>query len=174
MTIRVEDESLATIKSAVGQPVLRNEDQKLLRGQGSYTDDISLPGELHMAMVRSPYAHGLLRGIDVSTARDMPGVVAIYTGADLAAAGYGPFPYRVALTNRDGTPLVKPVRHALAIDKVSFAGDAIACVIAETAEQAQDAAEAVELDIEQLPAVIDVREAVKRGEKQYRTRLSFR
>ena len=110
MTIRVEDESLATIKSAVGQPVLRNEDPKLLRGQGTYTDDVNVPGQLHMAMVRSPYAHGIIRGIDVSAAREMPGVVAVYTGADLVAAGYGPYPYRVALNNRDGSPLAKPAR----------------------------------------------------------------
>ena len=163
MTVRVEDESLAILKSAVGQPVLRNEDPKLLRGEGTYTDDVNVDGQLYMAMVRSPYAHGLIRSIDTEAARAMPGVVAVYTGADLAAAGYGPFPFRVALSNRDGSPLVKPMRYALPTEKVSFVGDPVACVIAQTAAEAQDAAEAVELDIEQLPAVIEARDAAKPG-----------
>ena len=161
MNFRVDDDQLATLKFAVGQPVLRNEDPTLVRGEGTYTDDVNLPGQAYLAMVRSSQAHGILRSVDISAARDMPGVIAIYTGADLEAAGYGPYPFRVALNNRDGTPLIKPKRFALATHKVTYVGDAIACVIAETAAQAQDAAEAVGVDIEALPAIVDMRDAVK-------------
>ncbi len=166
MTLRVDDEQLATLKFGVGQPVLRNEDPALVQGRGRYTDDVNAPGQLYMAMVRSPVAHGLIRSIDVSTAREMPGVVAIYTGADLEARGYGAYPFRVALNNRDGSPLIKPKRYALATRKVTFVGDAIACVVAETAAQAQDAAEAVVVDIDALPAVVDMRAALQPGAPQ--------
>jgi carbon-monoxide dehydrogenase large subunit len=166
MNIRVDDEKMAIEKFGVGQPVLRNEDPKLVRGEGSYTDDIHAPGEVFAAMVRSPYAHGNIKSIDTEAARAMPGVLAIYTGADLEKAGYMPYPYRVALTNRDGTPQVKPKRLALATKKVTFVGDSIACVIAETADQAQEAADAVVVDIEQLPAVMEMRDAVAPGAAQ--------
>jgi carbon-monoxide dehydrogenase large subunit len=161
MTLRVDDEQLATLKFGVGQPVLRNEDPALVQGRGRYTDDINAPGQVYMAMVRSSVAHGHIRSVDVSAAREMPGVLAIYTGADLEAKGYGAYPFRVALNNRDGSPLVKPKRYALATKKVTFVGDSIACVIAQTAAQAQDAAEAVMVDIEALPAVVDMRDAIK-------------
>jgi len=166
MTLRVDDEQLATLKFGVGQPVLRNEDPALVQGRGRYTDDVNAPGQVYMAMVRSSVAHGVIRGIDVSTARSMPGVIAIYTGADLEAKGYGAYPFRVALNNRDGSPLIKPKRYALATKKVTFVGDSIACVIAETAAQAQDAAEAVVVDIDALPAVVDMRDALKPGAPQ--------
>ena len=166
MNIRVKDEDLATMKFAVGQPVRRVEDITLVQGQGRYTDDVNRPGQVYCAMVRSQTAHGVIRGIDVSAARAMPGVLAVYTGADLAAAGYGPMPYRVALPGRNGSQMVKPARHALATDKVRFVGDPVACVIAQTAAQAQDAAEAVALDIEALPAVVDMAQAVKPGAPQ--------
>ena len=110
MTLRANDEQLATLKFGVGQPVLRNEDPALVQGRGRYTDDVNAPGQVYMAMVRSSVAHGTIRSIDVSAARAMPGVIAIYTGADLEAKGYGPYPFRVALNNRDGSPLVKPKR----------------------------------------------------------------
>ena len=166
MTLRANDEQLATLKFGVGQPVLRNEDPALVQGRGRYTDDVNAPGQVYMAMVRSSVAHGTIRSIDVSAARAMPGVIAIYTGADLEAKGYGPYPFRVALNNRDGSPLVKPKRYALATKKVSFVGDSIACVIAETAAQAQDAAEAVAVEIDELPAIVDMRDAVKPGAPQ--------
>lgn len=166
MPVHVEDNRLATITSAVGQSVLRNEDPKLLRGEGMYTDDVNAEGQYYMAMVRSPYAHGIIRSIDVRSAVVMPGVVAAYTSLDLANAGYGPFAYRVALNNRDGSPLMKPKRFALATGKVTYVGDPIACIIARTAEQAREAAENVDLDIDVLPAVTDPREAVKPGAPQ--------
>ncbi len=161
MTLPVDDDYLATLKFGVGQPVPRSEDPALVQGKGAYTDDMNAPGQVHLAMVRSTQAHGLIRNIDTAAARAMPGVLAIYTAADFEAAGYGVYPHRVALTNRDGSPLVKPKRYALATTKVAFVGDAIACVIAQTATEAQDAAEAVVVDIETLPVVVGMRDAVK-------------
>ncbi len=166
MTLRADDEHLATLKFGVGQPVLRNEDPKLVQGQGTYTDDVNAPGQVHLAMVRSTQAHGLIRNIDLSAARAMPGVLAVYTAADFEAAGYGVYPHRVALNNRDGSPLIKPKRYALATGKVAYVGDPIACVIAKTAAEAQDAAEAVIVDIDPLPVIVEMRDAVKPGAPQ--------
>jgi carbon-monoxide dehydrogenase large subunit len=109
--------------------------------------------------VRSPYAHGVLKGIDFQKAQGMPGVLAVYTGKDLA--GYGTHKCIVPLLNRDGSPMKKPARPSLASDKVRFVGDPVACVVAQTALQAKDAAEAVELDIEPLPAASLASEAAK-------------
>lgn len=145
----------------VGQPVPRNEDPVLVRGEGRYTDDVSLEGQLYAAFVRSPHAHGVLRGIDISQAEAMKGVVAIYRGEDLAGQGYGLLKCVVEHPNRDGSPIRKPARNALATDKVRFVGDPIAMVVARTAVQARDAAEAVLLDIEILPAVTASEDALK-------------
>jgi carbon-monoxide dehydrogenase large subunit len=161
MNIRVKDEDLAIMKFAIGQPVRRVEDSSLLQGRGQYTDDVNRPGQVYCAMVRSQQAHGFLRGIDVEAAKAMPGVIAVYTGADLAAAGYAAMPYRVALQGRGGAAMAKPPRFALATDKVRFVGDPVACVIAQTAAQAQDAAEAVTLEIESLPAIVAMSDAAK-------------
>jgi carbon-monoxide dehydrogenase large subunit len=140
---------------AIGQPVPRTEDPVLVRGLGQYTDDVSLPGQAYAAMVRSHHALGTIRGIDTAAARAMPGVLAVYTAADLAAGGVGPLPARQIMKNRDGTPMLMPVRHALATDKVRYVGDTVAAVIAETAAAARDAAEAVVVDIDPLPAVTE-------------------
>jgi carbon-monoxide dehydrogenase large subunit len=148
----------------IGQPIRRTEDPTLLRGEGRYTDDLNEPGQAYAYIVRSPYAHGLLNGINVESAKAMPGVLAIYTAADLAA--YGPHKCALDFKQRNGTPMHKPVRKSLASDKVRFGGDPIACVVAETYMQAKDAAEAVELDIEPLPAVTEPSEAVKPGAPQ--------
>ena len=166
MNVRVDEESLATMKFGVGQAVLRTEDPKLIRGEGQYTDDVNLKGQAYCAMVRSDYAHGVIKSIDTAAARAMPGVLAVYTGEDLMKAGYGPMPHRIALQGRPGTDLIKPARHALPVDKVRFVGDPVACVIAETAAQAQDAAEAVVVDIDALPAVIDMNDAARPGAPQ--------
>jgi aerobic carbon-monoxide dehydrogenase large subunit len=141
----------ALTKFGIGQPVLRTEDPILVRGHGRYTDDINLPGQAYAVIVRSPHAHGIIRGIDTEAARAMPGVLAVYTGADLAA--YGPLKCLVPLKNRDGTPMKKPLRPALPTDKVRYVGDPVACVVADTLQQAKDAAEAVAVDIDPLPAV---------------------
>jgi carbon-monoxide dehydrogenase large subunit len=168
MNIAVRDESpdLSMEKFGVGQSVPRTEDPVLVQGQGRYTDDLNDPGQAYLVVVRSRHGHGIIRGIDTSAAKDMPGVLAVYTGADLQAAGYGPLKNVAPLKSRDGSPVKHPARPALAVDKVRFVGDPVAAVVAETLLQAKDAAEAVELDIEPLPAVTSMREADKPGAPQ--------
>src|SRR3954470_20875650 len=148
-----DDTALALTKFGVGQPVPRMEDPTLLRGEGRYTDDQNLPNQAHAVMVRSKHAHGFLKGIDGTAAAKMPGVLAILTYADLEAAGFGPMKCGMNIPQRDGSPMKTPPRHSLAKDRVRYVGEAVACVVAETAVQAKDAAEAVETDIDGLPAV---------------------
>ncbi len=154
-------DQMALAKFGVGQPVTRREDLRLLQGQGQYTDDVNLPGQAYAAFVRSQVPHGVIRSVDTAAASAMPGVLAIYTGADMASAGYGSLPNVPPFKNPDGSPMKKPARPALTSDKVRFVGDAIACVVAETLQQAQDAAEAVTVDINALPAVVDMRAAAR-------------
>ena len=161
-----DDTSLALMKFGVGQPVPRKEDPTLLRGEGRYTDDVSLPGQAHAVMVRSRVAHGVLKGIDTQAASVLPGVLAILTHADLEAAGFGPLKCPLNIPQRDGSPMKTPPRPSLAKGRVRFVGEAVACVVAETAVQAKDAAEAVELDIEELPAVTTPADALKEGAPQ--------
>ncbi len=148
---------------AIGQPVPRSEDPVLVSGKGQYTDDVNLRGQAYAVIVRSHYAHGVIRGIDSSAARGMPGVLGVYTPADLEGGGIGPLPPRQVMNNRDGTPMLSPVRYALATDKVRYVGDPVAAVVAETLAQAKDAAEAVIVDIDPLPAVTTPREAAAPG-----------
>src|SRR6266513_1233851 len=148
---------------AIGQPVPRSEDPVLVRGEGHYSDDFNLPGQAYAVIVRSPMAHGLIHKIETSVARAMPGVLAVHTAADLEKGGIGPLPARQVMNNRDGTPMLQPVRHALATDKVRYVGEAVAAVIAETVAQAKDAAEAAEVDIEALPAVTEPSAATAPG-----------
>jgi len=154
-------ERLAVEKFAVGQSVPRSEDPMLLRGKGHYTDDVSLPGQAYAVMVRSRNAHGIIGAIDADAARKMPGVLGVYTAADLQ--GYGPLKCIVPFKNRDGSPMKKPWRGALATDKVRYVGDPVAFVVAETVLAAKDAAEAVLLEIEALPAVISAEDAARDG-----------
>lgn len=154
------------MKFGVGQPVSRMEDPTLLRGQGSYTDDQNLPGQAYAVMVRSKIAHGLLKGIDSTEAAKLPGVLAILTYADMEAAGFGPMKCGVNFPQRDGSPMKTPPRHSLAKDKVRYVGEVVACVIAETAVQAKDAAEIVEPQIEELPAVTTPAQALASGAPQ--------
>jgi carbon-monoxide dehydrogenase large subunit len=148
-------------KYGVGQPVRRTEDPVLVQGHGRYTDDVSLPGQAYAVFVRSRNGHGIIKGIDTVAARAMPGVLGIFTGADLSA--YGTLKCAVPFKNRDGSEMKKPARHSMHTDKVRFVGDPIAVVIAETLAQAKDAAEAVEADIEVLPAVTKARDAAAPG-----------
>ena len=164
MNQNTDADSLSLARYGVGQPVPRTEDPVLLRGEGRYTDDLNEPGQAYAWMVRSPHAHGLIKKIAIENANSMPGVLAIYTGADLAA--YGPHKCIAPLMNRDGTPMKKPQRRSLASGKVRYVGDPVACVVAESALQARDAAEAVELDIEPLPAVSLSSDAAKPGAPQ--------
>jgi len=140
---------------AVGQPVPRSEDPVLLCGAGHYSDDIQLPGQAYCVIVRSAHAHGAIRGVDTEAALAMPGVLAIYTADDLIAGGVKPLAARQVLKNRDGSPMAMPVRQVLATDKVLYVGHAVAAVIAESVAEAKDAAEAVFVDIEPLPAVTE-------------------
>ena len=142
----------------IGQPIVRKEDAVLVRGEGRYTDDINLPDQAYAMMVRSTHAHGAIRGIDTAAAEKMPGMLAVYTGADLAA--YGPLKPAVKFPNRDGSEMRQPPRPALPTDKVRFVGDPVACVVAETVQQARDAAEAVMVDIDPLPVVTEPHAAV--------------
>src|SRR2546423_4161365 len=160
------ENSIALQKFGVGQPVRRKEDDTLVRGKGKYTDDFNLPGQAYAWIVRSSHAHGIIRGIDTAAAKAMPGVLGVWTGADLAAANYGPFTCGLPLKSRDGTPLLQPNRAALMPDKVRYVGDPVACVVAETLAQARDAAEAVAVDIDPLPAVTSAEEAAKPGAPQ--------
>ncbi|MCC7280831.1 MAG: xanthine dehydrogenase family protein molybdopterin-binding subunit, partial [Acetobacteraceae bacterium] len=150
-----------TLRFGIGQPVRRQEDPVLLTGRGRYSDDISLPGEAHAVIVRSPYAHGVLRGIDTTAARAMPGVLGIYTAEDVRQ--YGTLRCTLPFRHRDGSEMKAPERHALAEGKVRFVGDPLACVVAATRTEARDAAEAVLLDVEPLPAVTDAAAAAAPG-----------
>ena len=163
MNAPFDADALASLKFGIGQPVPRREDPTLLRGQGRYTDDLVLPNQAWCVMVRSQVAHGTIKGIDTAEARAMPGVLGVWTAADLDAAGYGPLKTLIPVPNRDGTPMKMPVRRSLATGKVRFVGDPVAFVVAETLAQAKDAAEAVVVDIDSLPAVTDSREAARPG-----------
>jgi carbon-monoxide dehydrogenase large subunit len=154
-------ERLAVEKFAVGQSVPRSEDPMLLRGEGRYTDDVRLPGQAYAVMVRSRNGHGVIRAIDAQAARKMPGVLGIFTAADLE--GYGPLKCIVSFKNRDGSPMKKPWRGALAKDKVRYVGDPVACVIADTVHAAKDAAEAVTVEIDPLAAVVSAQAAARDG-----------
>ncbi|MBB3898036.1 xanthine dehydrogenase family protein molybdopterin-binding subunit [Roseococcus suduntuyensis] len=141
------------LKFGIGQPVPRQEDPKLLQGQGRYTDDVALPGQLYAWVFRSPYAHAKVLSLDVSAAREAPGVQAVITAEDLA--DYGAMTCAMPLKNADGSPLRTTHRPALASDRLRFVGDPIAVVVAETRAQARDASELIMLDVDMLPAVTE-------------------
>jgi len=154
------------VKFAIGQGVHRVEDHRLLTGAGNYTDDIHIEGAARAAILRSPVAHAVIRGIDVAAAKAAPGVIAVYTGADVAADGLGDLPCVPPVTNRDGTPRADTPRPILAQGKVRHVGDPIALVIAETAVQARDAVELIEVDLDELPATVDTEAAAAEGAPQ--------
>ena len=161
MNLQNDPQSFALMKFGIGRPVPRSEDPMLVRGEGCYTDDVKLAGEAYAVMVRSRVPHGIIKSIETSAARKMPGVLGVYTGADLA--GYGTLKCIVPFKNRDGTPMKQPPRPALPTDKARFVGDPLAFVVAETLLQAKDAAEAIEVEIDSLPAVIRPEEATRPG-----------
>jgi aerobic carbon-monoxide dehydrogenase large subunit len=145
--------------TAVGQAVLRKEDARLLRGEGRYVDNLAATGMVHAVVVRSPFAHARLRSVDVSRAREAPGVVAALSGAELADAWPGGLPCFWPVSDD-----IKMVKHLpLATDKVRFAGDGVAVLVAESRAAAKDAAELVEVDYEPLPGVTDVEAALVDG-----------
>ncbi|MEX2035841.1 MAG: xanthine dehydrogenase family protein molybdopterin-binding subunit, partial [Xanthobacteraceae bacterium] len=159
--MNIQDTAKTRSAYAIGQPVLRKEDPKLLRGEGRYTDDINLSGQAYAYILRSNVAHGRIKSVDTAAAKAMPGVLAIYTGADVAS--YGTLQSALPFKSRDGSDMKKPGRAALPSDKVRFVGDPIACVVAETLLQAKDAAEAIAVDIEPLPVVTEPEQAVAAG-----------
>jgi carbon-monoxide dehydrogenase large subunit len=160
------DPTATVPKFGIAQSVPRTEDPRLLTGGGRYTDDLLLPGTLHAAFVRSSVAHGMLRRVDTSAARRAAGVRLVLTGRDLVEAGYGTLPCSLTLTSRDGRPMIVPPYPALAVDRVRWVGQPIALVVADTLARAKDAAELVVLEIEPLPAVVDVEAAVEPGAPQ--------
>src|SRR2546421_384237 len=164
MNVQDRPDTFDMAKYGVGQPVPRTEDPVLVQGQGRYTDDLNLPKQAYAAFVRSRHAHGILKSIDTGAAKGMPGVLAIYTGADLAA--YGMMKCAVPFKNRDGGEMKKRKRSSLMTERVRFVGDPVAVVVAETLARAKDAGEAVEVDIDALPAVTRASEAAKSGAPQ--------
>ena len=153
-----------TTKFGLAQPVRRVEDPRLLKGNGRYTDDISLPGMLWGAVLRSPHAAAKLGAIDASGALAMPGVVGVYTGADLAADGIGGLPCAIPLKNRDGSPRFDPPHPVLASGFVRHVGDPVAFVVAETQKAARDGAEAISVDYDVLPSVTDLAVTTEPGQ----------
>ncbi len=149
-----------------GQAVRRLEDQALLSGAGRYTDDVQPAGLTHLIFVRSPYPHARIVSVDLSAAREMPGVVGILSGADLAAAGVQPMPGTAGFKRPDGGPGASPPRRALAHERVRFVGEPVVAVVADTIEQARNAAEAVFVDYEELPMVVDLAAAAAPGAPQ--------
>ena len=146
-----------------GRDALRSEDEPLLAGRGRFTDDLAVAGAVHAAFVRSPIGHGVIRSVDAAAAAKLPGVVAIFTGDDLARDGIGAIPPAVLLPGRGGKPMFGAAMPVLAMDRVRYVGEPIAIVVADTAAQAQDAAEAVVLDFVDLPAASDVERASAAG-----------
>lgn len=147
--------------SGIGASVKRKEDGRFVTGRGQYTDDITLPGQLYAAFVRSPHAHAKVKKVDAKRAKSMPGVRAVFTGADLKAGGVNPMPVGWLL------PDIKIGEHpALAVDTVRFVGNAVAVAIADSAARARDAADAVDVDYEVLPGIADATAALAPGAPQ--------
>jgi len=147
--------------SLIGARVPRKEDYRFLTGSGQYTDDVALPGQTYAAFVRSPHAHAVVRSVKTDKAKRAPGVIAVYTGADLAAAKVGGLPCGWLITDVNGQPMKEPPYPALAQGKVRHVGERVAIVVAESAAQARDAADLVEVDYQPLPAVVSVAQAKK-------------
>src|SRR5215467_5313337 len=142
------------------QPHWRVEDEQLLRGQGRFVDDAPLAGQVYGCFVRSTHAHGKTRNIDIAAARAGDGVLAVLTAADMKAAGVGPILRHPPMTGRNGAALVEPPRPALAADRVMHVGEPVALVVATSAALAQNAAERVNVECEELNAVLDARQAM--------------
>jgi len=152
--------------STIGASERRTEDKRFITGRGQYTDDIRRPYQTHACFLRSPHAHATIKGIDSKKASKMPGVLAIYTGADIATDKIGDLICGWMVLSKDGSPM-KGGRHpALAQGKVRYVGDSVAVVIAETLDQAKDAANAIKVDYGVLPAVAELAKARDAGAPQ--------
>ncbi len=150
----------------LGAPVRRKEDLRFLTGRGNYTDDINRPHQLVAVFVRSPHAHAELGAIDVSKAKRAPGVIAVYTGTDIAAAGIGGLPCGWGVKSKDGSPMAEPPHPILALGRARHVGDPVAVVIAESKDEAEQAADLVEVNYKTLPSVVDAGDALKSGAPQ--------
>src|SRR5258706_109516 len=142
---------------------MRIEDERLVRGEGSFTDDLAVPHTAFGVVLRSPHAAAEILSIETGKALCLPGVLAIYVAADLAAAGIGGLPCVAAVGNRDGSPAFTPLRPVLAVDAVRHVGDPVAFVVATGQQHAQDAAEAVRVEYQTKPVVVDVEAALAPG-----------
>jgi aerobic carbon-monoxide dehydrogenase large subunit len=150
----------------IGQPIRRREDYRFLTGQGTYTDDINRPGQLHAYILRSPHANARLGGINTAAAAAAPGIVAVFTGQDIAADGIGGLPCGWLIHSKDGSPMKEPPHPVLAVDRVRHVGDPVAVVIGESLAQAKDAAEQIAVDYTVEPAVVDAAAALRAGAPQ--------
>ena len=150
----------------IGARVARKEDKRFITGRGRYTDDMSVPGMCYAAFVRSPHAHAKVGKIDSSAAAGMPGVIKVLNGAELAADGIGNLICGWMIKSKDGTPMKMGAFPALANDVVRFVGQPVAVVVARTREEARDAADAVSIDWQELPAVVDAGKALQAGAPQ--------
>ena len=148
---------------AIGQPVPRFEDPRLVKGQGRYIADMTFPGMAFGYVLRSPHAHARIRSIDTAKAKAAPGVLGVFTGADYKSAGFGDLPVPGGLKRRNDVPGYRPRYPALVEDKVRMIGDYVAFVVAETYYQAVDASELIEVDYEPLPAVVSTGDALNPG-----------
>ena len=153
----------STLRFGSDRGARRSEDAPLLTGRGRFTDDLGVAGQAHAAFVRSTVGHAEIRGIDVTGAMRKPGVVGVFTGRDLAADGLGAIPPVASLAGRGGTPMVAAAMPPLALDRVRYVGEPLAIVVAETAAQARDAADAVVAELAERPAVADVERAMAPG-----------
>src|SRR6185295_1648370 len=150
-------------ETGIGAAVRRKEDFRFITGKGQYTDDISRPGQTYIHFVRSPHAHAKIKKIDATAAKTMPGVVAVLTGADLAADKIGNLICGWAISSKDGTPMKMSAHPAIANEKANHVGDAVAVVVAETLAQAKEIGEKLVIDYEVLPAVADPAKAQAPG-----------
>ena len=146
-------------RNGIGESVRRKEDYRFITGTGQYTDDINRPRQLYASIVRSPVPHARIRAIDITAAERVPGVVAVLTGKDMADDGVGGLPCGWGITSKDGSAMVEPVHPPLAAEFVRYVGDQVAVVLAESRIVARDAAELVDVDYEELPAVTDLEAA---------------
>jgi len=151
------------LRFGAGQPVKRLEDQRLLTGKGQFIDDKPAEGTLWLHVLRSPHAHAEIVSLDTAAATAMPGVEAVFAGADLTKDDIGTIPTLAIFKRPDGSPMTVPPRRLLAHQAVRFAGEAVAAVVATSRVLAQSAAEAIEIDYEILPSVVDPLEALKPG-----------
>ena len=150
----------------IGASVRRKEDLRFLTGRGMYVDDVARPGQLHAYILRSPHPHAELARIDTSKAAKADGVIAVFTGADMAKDNVGGLPCGWAIKSKDGSPMKEPPHPPLAIGRVRYVGDQVAVVIAETYAAAKDAAELIDVEYRPLPAVASITDAIKPGAPQ--------